>query len=219
LKLEDLVELDVIRGCTKFEEKIDQGVSYWILYGEVGVDRVNSWFFINFCGANHMFLRVSWGKPRYFGGLMWQNIQKWPSWLVTNTLKRLQLLKAWTPHPTVEEVTEFTIHLIKLQPVIYLCTMSGWLTLDSEYHVLPQFTSLFDANVNKHQSRQSQSAIYTFTDWCKGDMKKSHSCSMKNKTQNTTQMYNEHSQFLLKWPQQCTKLVLVLQNNVIWWQH
>ncbi len=52
--------------------------------------------------------------------------------------------------------------MIKLQPVIYLCTMRGCLTLDSEYNVLSLFTFLFDANVNKHQSSQRQSAIYTF---------------------------------------------------------
>ena len=119
----------------------------------------------------------------------------------------------------VEEDTEFTIHLMKLEPVIYLCTITGWLTLDSEYHVLPLFTSVFDANINRHQPSQSQSAIYTFK-----QMNFLSLISSKEMCKNHTHPVWKIVQWtkpisFFKWSKQCTTLLLVFQNSVIWWQH
>ena len=54
--------------------------------------------------------------------------------------------------------------MIKLQQVMYLCTMPGCLTQDSEYNVLPLFTSLFDENVNKKtiKSKLISNLYYSF---------------------------------------------------------
>jgi len=90
MKLEDLLELDVMRGCTKFEQDSQPGSDLSIAktmietnneysMGVVGVERVNNRF-CYFLWGKAQVSRVLWG--RYFGGFMWQNMQKRPSELL-----------------------------------------------------------------------------------------------------------------------------------------
>lgn len=77
-------------------------------------------------------------------------------------MTRLQLLAAWITYPNVYKGTDFTNHLIMIKPqvVLYLYTMPGCLTLDSEW-IFPLYLllCLMCMSINTNPVKDNQQSI------------------------------------------------------------